>query len=99
MIFNNLIYPEKEKLESEFKYYWRVVIGRRDMKGPLFEIAGFMDKDKADQYINDLRKNEAWDDKLLCASRLMYALPPYVISENDILQKQIEYLKEVDQNG
>lgn len=75
-----------------FKHYWRVVISRKDNDSPLLEVAGFMDKRIAENYIqNILKTHPEWDDSILTADLLLYALPPWV-NEDQLLTKQIRYL-------
>lgn len=96
MIFaGDLTYPEDGLIENDCKYYWRIVIGRRDMKGPIFEIAGFMDEKDAEAYIEKLTKNTNWDDDILFVSKLMYALPPYIISDEQLIEYKIDHLKNI----
>lgn len=96
MYHDELIFPESSKnYRPEYKYYWRVIIGRRDLTGPLFEIAGFMEEKSADAYIEHLKKeNKNWDDDKLYITKLMYALPPWDISDAILLDNKINWLKE-----
>lgn len=96
MIFPGVLtFPENQDRHKDYKYYWRVVIGRRDLKGPLFEIAGFMDEEKADEFMKELVAKEDWDNDILYTTRLLYALAPYYVSDADLLSAKIEYLLKV----
>lgn len=94
ILFENLIHPQIRLKNDNYKYYWKVIIGRRDLKGPIFEIAGFMKEEKADEYIKTFVKNNGdWDDNSLFITKLMYALPPWNIQEESLLKEKIDYLK------
>ena len=52
ILFENLIHPQIRLENDNYKYYWKVIIGRRDLIGPIFEIAGFMEEEKANKLYN-----------------------------------------------
>ena len=82
----------KQEKPNERKYYYRVVIFRKDDKGPMLEIAGFLDKKIADGYMRNLVQNtEGWDDDKLGVDKLLYALPPWTASD-DNLKSKIKFL-------
>lgn len=82
----------KQENPNEWKYYYRVVIFRKDNKGPMLEIAGFMDEKIADGYMRNLVQNtEGWDDDKLAVDKLLYALPPWTVPD-DSLESKIDFL-------
>lgn len=82
----------KQEKSNEWKYYYRVVIFRKDDKGPMLEIASFMDEKIADGYMRNLVQNtEGWDDDKLGVDKLLYALPPWTVPD-DNLKSKIDFL-------
>ena len=94
ILFENLIHPQIRLENDNYKYYWKVIIGRRDLIGPIFEIAGFMEEEKANEYIENFSKaRDDWDNDSLFITKLMYALPHWNIQEETLLKDKINYLK------
>ena len=82
----------KQEKANEWKNYYRVVIFRKDNKGPMLEIAGFKDEKIADGYMRNLVRNtEGWDDNKLAVDKLLYALPPLTVPD-DSLESKIDFL-------
>lgn len=82
-----------EPPEPTWKYYWRVVIGLVGKSAPILEVAGFMSEPIAQNYIDHvIRARDDWDDKSMFAMKLVYALPPSTL-DNDELGRRISFLK------
>ena len=91
MLFVNDIKPVGHA-EEKPKYYWRVVIFPKGddgvIKGAILEVAGFMDENIAKNYIeNIVKKDHAWDDSKLGCCALMYELPPWTASDDNLSAK------------
>lgn len=95
--FQNLI-----DAQPGYKEYWKVVIypiHDDDEECPILEVAGFMDKKIAQSYINNvIKKNKYWDDSVLNAQLLLYALPPCTDSDSALTAK-IKYLKSLSEHS
>lgn len=94
----------KELIDAQpgYKEYWKVVIypiRAEDEECPILEVAGFMDKKIAQSYMNNIiKKHKDWDDSILNAQLLLYALPPCTDSDSALTAK-IKYLKSLSEQS
>lgn len=76
-------------IDMTVKYYYRVGITRKDIPdSPVFEIAGFNDKNIAMNYAyNIVRKRKDWDDSTMQVTITAVALPPMTDEEDTLASK------------
>ena len=84
--------------QPSVNYYWRIVIFRKDLKGGMLEVAGFLDKRVANNFIeNIIKKNPSWDESILGVERFWYQLPPWIADDYNLANK-LRYLLKIDEN-
>jgi len=83
-------------VDMTVKYFYRVSIMRKDIPdSPIFEIAGFRDKNIAMNYArNIVKKRKDWDERTMQVVITAVALPPMTVS-NDTLAVKIEMLSKL----
>ena len=76
-------------IDTTVKYYYRVSIARKDIPdSPIFEIAGFKDKNIAIRYADNIvRKRKDWDDSRMQVTITAVALPPMTDEEDTLATK------------
>ena len=76
-------------IDMTVKYYYRVCISRKDIPDcPIFEIAGFRDKNLAMRYADNIvRKRKDWDDSRMQVTITAVALPPITDDEDTLTTK------------
>lgn len=76
-------------IDTTVKYYYRVGITRKDIPdSPVFEIAGFKDKNLAIRYADNIvRKRKDWDDSRMQITITAVALPPMTDEEDTLASK------------
>ena len=76
-------------IDMTVKYYYRVGITRKDIPdSPVFEIAGFKDKNLAVRYADNIvRKRKDWDDRAMQVTITAVALPPMTDEEDTLATK------------
>lgn len=76
-------------IDMTVKYYYRVGITRKDIPdSPVFEIAGFKDKNLAIRYADNIvRKRKDWDDSRMQITITAVALPPMTDEEDTLAAK------------
>ncbi len=83
-------------VDTTIKYFYRIGITRKDIHDcPVFEIAGFRDKNIAMNYANNIvKKRKDWDERTMQVVIAAVALPPMSVS-NDTLAVKIEMLSKL----